>query len=52
MEKAFWKAEETELLITWLMPHQQMRPDTANSTAMTEYRPIFPPRFSLTKLWI
>ena len=25
-EKAFLKAEATELLITWLMPHQQMSP--------------------------
>ena len=28
--------EETELPITWLMPHQQIRPEMANSTAVTE----------------
>ena len=30
------KAELTELLMTWLMPHQQMRPEMANNTATTE----------------
>ena len=33
MPKALSKAEATELLTTWLMPHQQMRPDRANSAA-------------------
>ena len=27
--KAFWKELETELLMTWLMPHQQIRPEMA-----------------------
>ena len=36
MENALAKAELTELLMTWLMPHQQMRPEMANSTAMIE----------------
>ena len=34
--KAFWKELETELLMTWLMPHQQIRPEMAKSTAITE----------------
>ena len=38
--KAFSKAEVTELLMTWLMPHQQMRPDRANSTAVTLRREV------------
>ena len=29
-QKAFSKAEDTELLMTWLMPHQQIRPEMAN----------------------
>ena len=37
MENAFSKADVTELLITWLMPHQQIRPEMAKSTAITEY---------------
>ena len=36
MENALAKAELTELLMTWLMPHQQMSPEMANSTAMIE----------------
>ena len=36
MENALAKAELTELLMTWLMPHQQMRPEMANNTAMME----------------
>ena len=36
MLKAFWKELETELLMTWLMPHQQIRPEMAKSTAITE----------------
>ena len=32
MLKAFWKELETE----WLMPHQQIRPEMAKSTAITE----------------
>ena len=32
MRKALEKADATELLITWLMPHQQIRPERANST--------------------
>ena len=35
-EKAFLKAEATELLITWLMPHQHKSPDKAKKTAITE----------------
>ena len=34
--KAFSKEAEMELLVTWLMPHQQISPDSANSTAITE----------------
>ena len=33
--KAFSKAEETELPITWLIPHQQIRPDRANRMAIS-----------------
>ena len=33
---AFSKEEETELLITWLIPPQQIKPEIANNTAMTE----------------
>ena len=36
MENAFWNASLTELLTTWLMPHQQMSPEMANSTATME----------------
>ena len=36
--KAWSKAEETELPITWLMPHQQISPDMANNEAITERR--------------
>ena len=35
MEKALLKAEVTELPTTWLMPHQQIRPETANRDAST-----------------
>ena len=42
MENALAKAELTELLMTWLMPHQQMRPDTANSAATTERLSFLP----------
>ena len=30
IRNALAKAELTELLITWLMPHQQIRPEMAN----------------------
>ena len=33
---AFSKEDEIEFPITWLMPHQQISPDRANSTATTE----------------
>ena len=33
---AFLNAETTELLITWLIPPQQIRPDNANRTATTD----------------
>ena len=46
MEKAFSKAEATELLITWLMPHQHNRPDKANNTAITECFSFFLRTFS------
>ena len=36
--KAFSKEEEMELPMTWLIPHQHTRPETANSTASTERR--------------
>ena len=42
MENAFAKASLTELLMTWLMPHQQMRPERANSEATTERRSFLP----------
>ena len=32
MPNAFLKEEVTELLMTWLIPHQQIRPESANST--------------------
>ena len=47
MWNAFWKADVTELATTWLMPHQQIRPDRANSTARREYRFFLPLFFSL-----
>ena len=47
-QKAFSKEDATELLITWLMPHQQIRPDTANSTASTLLRGL-PRRLALTQ---
>ena len=37
----------TELPMTWLMPHQQIRPEMANKTAMTDFFPILLPRLSL-----
>ena len=33
IRKAFSNAEDTELLMTWLIPHQQISPDTANRMA-------------------
>ena len=33
IENALWKAEVTELPTTWLMPHQQIRPEMANRDA-------------------
>ena len=33
---AFLNADATELLMTWLIPPQQIRPDSANKTATTE----------------
>ena len=50
MENAFWNASLTELLTTWLMPHQQMRPDTANRPATTERR-SFLPRLRSARVW-
>ena len=46
MPKAFLKAEDTELPITWLMPHQQMRPDAAKHTASTERLSFLPRHLS------
>ena len=46
------KAEDTELLITWLIPHQQISPETANRTERTQYLLIFPPLFSWRYLCI
>ena len=51
MWNAFLNAELTELLTTWLIPHQQMRPDSANSTATTERRSGFF-RFRSAHTWI
>ena len=42
MENALENASLTELLITWLMPHQQMSPDTANNDATTDFLSSFP----------
>ena len=39
---ALAKAELTELLITWLMPHQQIRPEMANREAVRECPRVFP----------
>ena len=36
MRKAFSKEAEMELLVTWLMPHQQISPDSANRDATIE----------------
>ena len=36
MWKAFSKEAEMELLVTWLIPHQQIRPEMANSEATTD----------------
>ena len=47
---AFSNAELTELEMTWLMPHQQIRPDTANSAAHTE-RWSFLPRLRSASTW-
>ena len=45
---AFSNDEEMELLITWLMPHQQIRPEMANKTARTDFLlpAAFPFRFA------
>jgi hypothetical protein len=51
MWNAFLNAELTELLTTWLIPHQQMRPDSANSTATTDRRSGFF-RFRSAHTWI
>ena len=32
---AFSNEDATELLITWLIPHQQISPDIANKTAIS-----------------
>ena len=45
--KALSKADATELPMTWLMPHQHRRPDSANRIAMTLFR-FFPANI----LWI
>ena len=42
IRNAFAKAELTELLITWLMPHQQIRPEMANREAVRECLRVFP----------
>ena len=34
--KAFSNDDATELLMTWLSPPQQIRPDSANRSAITE----------------
>ena len=39
---ALAKAELTELLITWLMPHQQIRPEMAHREAVRECLRVFP----------
>ena len=51
MENALAKAELTELLITWLMSHQQMRPEMANNTAMMEGRSLLP-RLRSASTWM
>ena len=48
MWKAFSNEDEMELAVTWLMPHQQTRPDSANREAITERRRPLP---SLTNKW-
>ena len=47
MEKAFWKEAETELLMTWLTPHQHRSPDRAKAAARMLF---FFPR--LKKAWM
>ena len=42
MWNAFWKADVTELATTWLMPHQQIRPEMANREAVRECLRVFP----------
>ena len=42
VENAFSNEDVTELLITWLIPHQQINPEIANNTAITEYLFFFP----------
>ena len=42
IRNALAKAELTELLITWLMPHQQIRPEMANREAVRECLRVFP----------
>lgn len=39
-------AVDTELLITWLIPHQQISPEMANSTERPQYLLTLPPLFS------
>ena len=36
MLNAFSNDEEIELPVTWLMPNQQIRPESANSEAITD----------------
>ena len=40
-EKVTWKASVTELLMTWLMPPQQIKPEMAKSVATTERDSFF-----------
>ena len=42
MWKAFSNEDEMELAVTWLMPHQHTRPDSANREAITERRRPLP----------
>ena len=46
----FSNAEETEFPMTWLMPHQQIRPEIANKMAITECLRVL--SFLINKWWI
>ena len=46
--KAFFREDDTELPMTWLTPHQQIRPEMANKIASRLLR-VFPLRLALTQ---